>query len=105
MLIDEGLEIVCEDGLVRGELAGLEVARILHGPDGPFSKRVSGDSIEAGALLHAGVTRLTHLRCCCPGASASHAGGRFPCGESSGSGAVAPASRRAGSPVGRRVPS
>ena len=55
MLIDEGLEIVCEDGLVRGELAGLEVARILHGPDGPVLEAGVGRfDREAGALLHAG---------------------------------------------------
>ena len=55
MLVDEGLEIVCEDGLVRGELAGLEVARILHGPDGPVLEAGVGRfDREAGALLHAG---------------------------------------------------
>jgi len=55
LLIDEGLEIVCEDGIVRGELAGLEVARILHGPDGPVLEAGVGRfDREAAALLHAG---------------------------------------------------
>ena len=31
LLIDAGLEIVAEGGLVRGEVNGLEVARIVHG--------------------------------------------------------------------------
>lgn len=31
LLIDEGLEIVVEGGMVRGEVNGLEVARIVHG--------------------------------------------------------------------------
>jgi hypothetical protein len=31
LLIDAGLEVVAEGGLVRGELNGLEVARIVHG--------------------------------------------------------------------------
>ncbi|MDQ3108054.1 MAG: hypothetical protein M3Q68_09655 [Actinomycetota bacterium] len=31
LLVDAGLEIVVEDGVVRGEVLGLEVARIVHG--------------------------------------------------------------------------
>jgi hypothetical protein len=31
LLVDAGLEIVIEDGIVRGEVLGLEVARIVHG--------------------------------------------------------------------------
>ncbi|MGH9231500.1 MAG: hypothetical protein ACRD07_22705, partial [Acidimicrobiales bacterium] len=31
LLIDAGLEIVAEGGLVRGEINGLEVARVVHG--------------------------------------------------------------------------
>ena len=55
LLVDEGLEVVCEDGLLRGELAGLEVARILHGPDGPVLEAGVGRfDREAGVLLHAG---------------------------------------------------
>ena len=33
LLIDAGLEIVVEGGMVRGEVNGLEVARIVHGDD------------------------------------------------------------------------
>lgn len=55
VLVDHGLEVVCEDGILRGELAGLEVARILHGPDGPVLEAGVGRfDREAGALLHGG---------------------------------------------------
>lgn len=55
VLVDEGLEVVCEDGVLRGELAGLEVARILHGPDGPVLEAGVGRfDREAGALLRGG---------------------------------------------------
>ena len=55
ILVDHGLDVVCEDGLLRGELAGLEVARILHGPDGPVLEAGVGRfDREAGAMLHAG---------------------------------------------------
>lgn len=54
-LVDLGLDVVCEDGILRGELAGLEVARILHGPDGPVLEAGVGRfDREAGVLLHAG---------------------------------------------------
>jgi hypothetical protein len=50
-----GLDIVCEDGILRGEVAGLEVARILHGPDGAVLEAGVGRfDREAGVLLHAG---------------------------------------------------
>ncbi|MEQ8841217.1 MAG: hypothetical protein RIB98_09565 [Acidimicrobiales bacterium] len=55
ILVDAGLEVVCEDGILRGELAGLEVARILHGPDGPVLEAGVGRfDREAGVLLRAG---------------------------------------------------
>ncbi|MEM7143324.1 MAG: hypothetical protein AAF548_20075 [Actinomycetota bacterium] len=55
ILVEHGLEVVCEDGIVRGELAGLEVARVLHGPDGPVLEAGVGRfDREAGVLLHAG---------------------------------------------------
>lgn len=58
-LLDLGLEVVCEDGILRGELAGLEVARILHGPDGPVLEAGVGRfDREAGVLLHAGRSPL-----------------------------------------------
>ena len=63
MLLDQGLEVVCEDGLLRGELAGLEVARILHGPDGPVLEAGVGRfDREAGVLLHAGRSPTESLR-------------------------------------------
>ncbi|MEM9202371.1 MAG: hypothetical protein AAGC53_11945 [Actinomycetota bacterium] len=53
MMLDEGLEVVCEDGILRGEFAGLEVARILEGPDGPtLEAGVGRFDREAGVLLH-----------------------------------------------------
>ncbi|MDW3219326.1 MAG: hypothetical protein R8F63_12005 [Acidimicrobiales bacterium] len=55
ILVEADLDVVCEDGILRGELAGLEVARILHGPDGPVLEAGVGRfDREAGALLHAG---------------------------------------------------
>jgi len=54
-LVELGLEVVCEDGILRGEIAGLEVARILHGADGPVLEAGVGRfDREAGVLLHAG---------------------------------------------------
>ncbi|MDG2027118.1 MAG: hypothetical protein P8J50_08405 [Acidimicrobiales bacterium] len=55
LLVEYGLDVVCEDGILRGELAGLEVVRILHGPDGPVVEAGVGRfDREAAALLHAG---------------------------------------------------
>jgi hypothetical protein len=55
VLVELGLDVVCEDGILRGEVAGLEVARILHGPDGPVLEAGVGRfDREAGVLLHAG---------------------------------------------------
>jgi len=54
-LADLGLDIVCEDGILRGEVAGLEVSRILHGADGAVLEAGVGRfDREAGVLLHAG---------------------------------------------------
>ena len=44
LLIDAGLEIVVEGGMVRGEVDGLEVARIVHG------RTTAGEPIEAPRL-------------------------------------------------------
>jgi hypothetical protein len=44
LLIDAGLEIVVEGGIVRGEVNGLEVARIVHG------ETTSGEPIDAPRL-------------------------------------------------------
>lgn len=55
MLVELGLDVVCEDGLIRGEVAGLEVARVMEGPDGPVLEAGVGRfDREAGALLQAG---------------------------------------------------
>lgn len=63
MFVDEGLDVVCEDGILRGELAGLEVGRILHGPDGPVLEAGVGRfDREAGVLLHAGRSPAEALR-------------------------------------------
>jgi hypothetical protein len=48
LLIDAGLEIVVEGGMVRGEVNGLEVARIVHG------ETTAGEPIDA-PLLEVGV--------------------------------------------------
>ncbi len=44
LLIDAGLEVVVEGGMVRGEINGLEVARIVHG------ETTSGEPIDAPVL-------------------------------------------------------
>jgi hypothetical protein len=55
VLSEAGVELVCENGVLRAEVAGLEVARIVRGPDGPVLEAGVGRfDREAGALLHAG---------------------------------------------------
>ena len=54
-LAELGIDVVCEDGILRGEIEGLEVARIVHGPDGPVLEAGVGRfDREAGVLLQAG---------------------------------------------------
>lgn len=54
-LVDLGLDVVVEDGIVRGEVAGLEVARIVHGSEGPVLEAGVGRfDREAGVLMRAG---------------------------------------------------
>jgi hypothetical protein len=49
-----GLEVVVEDGVVLGEVLGLEVARIEHGPDGPrLAVGVGRFDREATEMTHA----------------------------------------------------
>lgn len=49
-----GAQVVAEDGLVRAEVEGLEVARIVYGEAGPVLEvGVGRFDREAGALLHA----------------------------------------------------
>lgn len=53
VLVEAGLEVVCEDGIIRGELSGLEVARMVDGPEGlHLEVGVGRFDREAGALLH-----------------------------------------------------
>lgn len=54
LLADAGLTVVDEDGVVLGELLGLEVARISHGPDGPeLTVGVGRFDRELGEMTHA----------------------------------------------------
>ncbi len=49
-----GLDLVVEDGVVLGEVLGLEVARIEHGPDGPtLAVGVGRFDREATEMTHA----------------------------------------------------
>lgn len=47
LLIDAGLEIVAEGGLVRGEINGLEVARVVHGTT-TGGVPIAGPQLEVG---------------------------------------------------------
>ena len=73
LLVDADLEVVVEDGIVRGEVLGLEVARIVHGTttsgtpiDEPVLEVGVGEADrEMTALVHAGlppVDQLTRVR-------------------------------------------
>jgi hypothetical protein len=69
LLIDADLEVVVEDALVRGEVLGLEVARIVHGEtstgtpiDAPLLEVGVGHADrELTALLHAGLSPVDQL--------------------------------------------
>jgi hypothetical protein len=68
-LIDAGLEVVVEDGIVRGEVNGLEVARIVHGRttagvpiDEPqLEVGVGKADRELTSMLHAGMSPTEQL--------------------------------------------
>lgn len=70
LLIDAGLEVVAEGGMVRGEVNGLEVARIVHGEttagvpiDDPMLEVGVGKADrELTAMVHAGMTPVEQLR-------------------------------------------
>ncbi len=54
LLADAGLTVVDEDGMAVGELLGLEVARIVHGVDGPeLEVGVGRADRELTAMAHA----------------------------------------------------
>jgi hypothetical protein len=69
LLVDAGLEVVVEDGTVRGEVLGLEVARIVHGTttsgtpiDEPVIEVGVGHADrEMTALVHAGLPPMAQL--------------------------------------------
>lgn len=69
LLVDADLEVVVEDGIVRGEVHGLEVARIVHGTttdgtpiDAPVLEVGVGHADrEMTALVHAGLPPTDQL--------------------------------------------
>lgn len=69
LLVDADLEVLVEDGIVRGEVLGLEVARIVHGTttDGtPIDRPVLEVGVghadrEMTALVHAGLPPTAQL--------------------------------------------
>jgi hypothetical protein len=70
LLIDADLEVVVEDGIVRGEVLGLEVARIVHGTtstgtpiDEPVLEVGVGEADrEMTAMVHGGLPPMDQLR-------------------------------------------
>jgi hypothetical protein len=70
MLVDADLEVVVEDGIVRGEVLGLEVARIVHGTtstgtpiDAPVLEVGVGEADrEMTAMVHGGLPPMDQLR-------------------------------------------
>jgi hypothetical protein len=69
LLVDADLEVLVEDGIVRGEVQGLEVARIAHGTstageplDGPLLEvGVGRADRELTGMLHAGLPPVEQL--------------------------------------------
>jgi hypothetical protein len=70
LLVDAGVEVLVEDGVVRGEVNGLEVARIVHGETTagvPIDEPVLEVGVgkvdrELTAALHAGLAPADQLR-------------------------------------------
>jgi hypothetical protein len=69
LLIDADLEVVVEDGIVRGEVLGLEVARIVHGTTSTGTP-IDSPTIEVGvgaadremtAMVHSGLAPMEQL--------------------------------------------
>lgn len=53
VILDAGADVVVEHGAVIGEVEGLEVARVVHGPDGPrLEVGVGRHDREAFAMVH-----------------------------------------------------
>src|SRR5690606_18296823 len=69
LLVDADLEVFVEDGIVRGEILGLEVARIVHGTstggvplDAPLLEVGVGHADrEMTAVVHAGLQPIDQL--------------------------------------------
>lgn len=70
ILVDADLEVFVEDGMVRGEVLGLEVARVVHGTS-TAGAPLDAPSLEVGvghadremtAVVHAGLTPVDQLR-------------------------------------------
>ena len=69
LLVDADLEVFTEDGMVRGEINGLEVARIVHGTstagvplDAPLLEVGVGHADrEMTAVIHAGLSPVAQL--------------------------------------------
>lgn len=62
LLTEAGLTVVDEDGMALGELLGLEVARIVHGPDGPeLDVGVGRADRELTAMAHADLSPAARL--------------------------------------------
>jgi len=69
LLVDADIEVVVEDGIVRGEVLGLEVARIVHGTttagtpvDGPVLEVGVGHADrELTGMLHGGLPPVEQL--------------------------------------------
>ncbi len=69
LLVDADLEVIVEDGLVRGEVNGLEVARIVHGAtstgiplEGPLLEVGVGHADrELTAMLHGALSPIDQL--------------------------------------------
>jgi len=69
VLVDADLEVVVEDGIVRGEVLGLEVARIVHGTT-TFGTPIDEPTLEVGvgeadremtAMVHAGLSPVAQV--------------------------------------------
>jgi hypothetical protein len=69
LLVDADLEVLVEDGIVRGEVLGLEVARIVHGTT-TTGEPIDEPRIEVGVgqadreltgMLHAGLSPMAQL--------------------------------------------
>lgn len=73
LLVDADLEVIVEDGLVRGEINGLEVARVVHGEttsgtplDDPMLEVGVGHADrELTAMLHGGLSPVDQLARVC----------------------------------------